>query len=363
MKPAMAGRVGNGTARGDKRTHRLALIGFGVVSQGLVEILLKTEERLSALGTSLQVVAISDPQKGSLYHPAGLDLAEIVRTIDQAGNLAGYPETPGLARGWDSLTTIARSNADTVIEATYTNIATGQPGLDHCRAALAAGKNVVTTNKGPVALAYDELLALAAEKGVRFAFEGTVMSGTPTLRLLATSLAGNQILGIRGILNGTTNYILTRMEDGFGYAEALSEAQRLGYAEADPGNDVEGYDALYKLLILGHVLFNRSIAPASVARRGISQLAPADIARAKEEGKRWKLIAKITRDGEDLSASVVPEMLPLADPLAGVGGATNAMTYDCDLSGAITVVGAGAGRIETGYALLIDCVNVVRGER
>lgn len=345
-----------------KNPHRLAFIGFGVVSQGFVQILQAKEEHLASLGTSFQVVAISDLQKGAIYHPEGLALDQIMQSIERDGTLLSYPESEGLIRGWDSLTTIAKSNADTVIEATYTNIRTGQPGLDHCRAAFTAGKNVVTTNKGPVALAYDELMHLAAEQGVRFAFEGTVMSGTPTLRLPATTLAGNTIRGIQGILNGTTNYILTRMEEGLGYAEALAEAQHLGYAEADPTNDVEGFDALYKLLILGHVLFDQTIDPASITRVGISHLTPDDIQTAKEEGKRWKLVATIEQHDGGLRAAVSPQMLSLTDPLAGVSGATNAMTYDCDLSGPVTVVGAGAGRIETGFALLIDCLNVVRGQ-
>jgi homoserine dehydrogenase len=342
-------------------THKLALIGFGAVGQGLAQILLDKQAMLARQpGFEAKIVAVCTRSKGSLYHPGGLDLAQLLQAV-KSGSLTHYPDTPGLERGWDNLKTIRESNAGTIVEVSHTNLTTGQPAIDHCRAAFESGKNVITANKGPVALAYRELLALAVEKGVRFGIEGTVMSGTPALRLPEITLTGNEISEVRGIFNGTTNYILTKMEEGLSYAAALQQAQELGYAEADPTADVEGHDAAGKVAILATVVMQSPLSKAEVSCRGISQLSSADIQQAKAAGKRWKLIGRIKKEGSGVVASVQPEAIPLTDPLAGVMGATNAITYVCDLLGPVTLVGAGAGGVQTGFALLIDLINIGRG--
>ncbi|MBO8172283.1 MAG: homoserine dehydrogenase [Bacillaceae bacterium] len=342
--------------------HKLALIGFGTVGQGLAEILLEKADPLrEEEGFEAKIVAISDMMKGSLYHPDGLDIRKVLEVTRETGSLEGYPDTPGLIRGWDSFETIEKSNADTIVEITFTDIKTGQPAIDHCRAAFENGKNVVTSNKGPVALAYPELSELARKNGVKWGIEGSVMSGTPALRIPRVSLAGNEIKEIRGILNGTTNYILTKMEEGLTYDEALKKAQELGYAEADPTSDVEGYDALYKVVILANVIMKASLTRDQVERKGITGLTPDDIEQARQEGKRWKLLAEIKKGQDGVRASVSPVKIPLDDPLAGVTDATNAVTYVCDLAGPVTLVGAGAGRTETGFSLLIDLINIERG--
>ena len=243
---------------------QLALIGFGTVGQGLAEILLAKGDELAArYGVQFQVVAVSDLLKGSLYNHAGLDLAALLDVVRRTGKLHDYAlrqPSRALFSGWDSLRTIRDSNADTVVEISWTDVQTGQPAIDHVKAAFESGKHAVLTNKGPVALAYRELAELAAAKGVQFRFEGTVMSGTPTIRLAQSALAGCEITEIKGILNGTTNYILTQMEGGQSYADALAEAQRLGYAEADPTADVEGWDAAGKTVILANVLLGGDLA-------------------------------------------------------------------------------------------------------
>jgi len=344
-------------------SHKLALIGFGTVGQGLAEILLEKEAYLrEKLGFEAEVVAVSDLLKGSIYHADGLNLATLLKVVKETGKVDSYPDMPGLQRGWDSLKTIRESNADTVVEVSYTDINTGQPAIDHCRAAFESGKNAVITNKGPVALAYQELSDLAQANEVRFCFEGTVMSGTPSIRMALTALVGNDIREVRGIFNGTTNYILTQMEQGMDYETALTQAQKLGYAEADPTADVEGYDAMGKVVILANVLMGVPLTKKEVSCHGISQLKLADIEAAKAQGQRWKLIGRVKREGGQVVASVAPEMLPLSDPLANVMGATNAITFDCDLLGAVTLVGAGAGRTETGFSILIDLINIERGQ-
>lgn len=342
--------------------HNIALIGFGTVGQGFAEILRDKGETLRQnFNVEARVVAVSDMLKGAVYHPDGLDLAALLEVVKRTGRLDDYPDSPGLARGWDSFKTIRESSANTVVEVSYTDIKTGQPAIDHCRAAFESGKHVVMSNKGPVALAYKELAALAKANNVRWGFEGTVMSGTPALRMPLAALAGNDIREVRGIFNGTTNYILTKMEEGLDYHAALKQAQELGYAEADPTADVEGYDALGKVVILANVVMNVPLTKEEVTCRGISQLSLADIHQARAAGKRWKLIGRVRQEGGRAVASVGPEMIPLTDPLAGVMGATNAITYECDLAGPVTLVGAGAGRVETGFAILIDLINIMRG--
>jgi homoserine dehydrogenase len=341
--------------------HKLALIGFGTVGQGLVEILgAKADELKAQYGFKAQIVAISDSQKGSIYHPNGLDVKAALRIVQETGSLENYPDSQGLVRGWDSLTTIRDSNADTVVEVAWTDLETGQPAISHVRAAFEAGKHVVTSNKGPAALAYRELQQLADSCGVRWGIEGTVMSGTPALRLARTALAGCRIGEVRGILNGTTNFILTEMEAGASYADALAEAQRLGYAEADPAADVEGHDALGKLLILSAVVMDAPLKRDQVTRQGISHITLDDVKRAQAEGKRWKLIAQLRREGDRVEARVGPQAIPATAPLAGVAGATNAITYVTDLLGEVTLVGPGAGRRETGFALLADLLDIHR---
>lgn len=343
-------------------THRLALIGFGTVGQGLAEILLaKGEELETRYGVRFQVVAVSDLLKGSLSNHAGLDLAALLDVVRRTGKLEDYASLkPSRATfsGWDSLRTIRESNADTVVEISWTDVQTGQPAIDHVKAAFESGKNAVLTNKGPVALAYRELAELAAAHGVQFRFEGTVMSGTPTIRLAQRSLAGCKIVEIKGILNGTTNYILTQMESGQTYADALAEAQRLGYAEADPTADVEGWDAAGKTVILANVLLGGDLRVADVDRTGISGLTLADVEAAKAAGERWKLIARVWQEDKITRASVRPTRLPLSHPLAGASGAVNACTFSTDLLGDVTLVGPGAGRMETGYAVLGDLLDI-----
>jgi homoserine dehydrogenase len=337
---------------------RLALIGFGTVGQGFAEILQAQSEALAVeQGFRASIVAVSDLLKGAVYHPDGLDTAALLAV---APDLSRYPDQPGLVRGLDAVQTITQSNADAVIEVSYTDLKTGEPALTHVRTAFKAGKHVIVTNKGPVALAYRDLAAQAHAKRLYFGYEGTVMSGTPALRLARTALAGCTISEVRGIVNGTTNYILTQMERGATYASALAEAQRLGYAEADPSGDVEGFDAAGKVVILANTVLGGSLRMEDVDRTGITALTPDDIASARAASERWKLIARACRTPAGITASVRPERLPISDPLAGVSGATNAITYETDLLGAVTLVGPGAGRRETGFAILSDLLELAR---
>jgi homoserine dehydrogenase len=246
------------------------------------------------------------------------------------------------------------------VEASYTDLRTGEPATSYIRQALHSGRHVVTTNKGPIALHYPELQRLAEQNSAQIGFEGTVMSGTPAIFLGMKWLKAAEIHRVQGIFNGTTNFILTKMEQGNDYASALAEAQRLGYAEADPSGDVEGYDAAGKIVILANVLMGKSITMQEVNRQGITHLTLADIEQARREGKRWKLIGSLEVSEGTIKASVRPLALPLSNPLAQVMGATNAINYTTRYLGDVTLVGAGAGRLETGYALLADILSIYR---
>ena len=337
----------------------IAFIGFGVVGQGLAEILLEQEEFLKKnYDFHFKVVAISDTVKGSWYKRSGLDLKKMLDLVKENGNLKGYGE--GL-EGWNSIKTIEETNANLILEVAWTDLKTGEPAITHVKTALNNKKHVVMTNKGPIALASKELLDLAKKNDVEMRFEGTVLSGTPALNLGLNNLAGAGITKAKGIVNGTTNYILSEMEKGLSYEDALKQAQELGYAEADPTADVEGFDALGKIVILANTVMGANLSKEDTPCEGITKITAEDIAKAKEEGYRWKLIAgaEIKKDGS-VDAYVRPEKIPLSHPLANIMGPTNALTYTTKYVDDVTIVGPGAGKLPTGFALLSDILDINR---
>ena len=335
---------------------RLLFIGFGTVGQGLAELLLEKESSLSErYGLEFKVVGIADMKLGSLYNPKGIDLAKALELAKTTQSLSEYP---GDKYEKEALDFITEAEADVLFEATFTDIKTGEPATSYIRAALEKGMHVSTTNKGPLALHYQELADLAERKGVKFLYEGTVMSGTPVLNLIRETLAGSEITEIKGILNGTTNYILTRMEEGLSYEDALNKAQELGYAEAVPDADVLGWDALAKVTILAKTVFGAKADPFDYPCEGITGITASAISDAKAQGKRYKLIGKVWREGSDVKASVSPEEIDYSHPLSAVMGATNALTFSTDTLGDVTIVGPGAGKVETGFSLLIDLLKI-----
>jgi homoserine dehydrogenase len=338
---------------------KIALIGFGTVGQGLCEILISKEDYLkSKYGFEANIVAISDVMKGAVYCKDGLDIQQCLDLVESGKNLEEY--TDNCEKGWDSLRTIKETNADIICELAFTDVEIGEPAITHCKAAFENGKHIVTSNKGPAALQYTELQKIAENNDVKFMIEGTVMSGTPVLNLVNGPLAGCEITVIKGILNGTTNYMLSEMEKGMTYDDVLKKAQELGYAEADPTGDVEGFDAMAKVIILSNVVMNAGISADDVDRQGITNITSEMITDAQKENSRWKLIGSIEKSGDSVIASVKPEKLPVTHPLANIMGATNALTFTTDLLGDVTIIGAGAGKIETGYSILTDIIEIHR---
>ncbi|MBQ61175.1 MAG: homoserine dehydrogenase [Gammaproteobacteria bacterium] len=331
------------------------MIGFGNVGQGLAEILSTTAQLLrDKHDADIRIVAICDLYKGSIADPKGFDPLALLDQIRDKGDLEDFPAAN---RGWDAQETIEKSGANVLVELSYTDLATGEPALSHMTQALEAGMNVSTTNKGPAALHFPQLLKLSKKHGGKIGVEGTVMSGTPALAVSMNMLAAAGVTRIQGILNGTTNYILGEMEKGADYADALEEAQVKGYAEADPTGDVDGHDAAAKVVILANLVMDQSMTMGDVSCTGISGVTRDQIQAAQTENQRWKLIGTLENVDGQIQGSVEPVKLDAEHPLYGVGAAINAVTFSTDLLGDITLIGPGAGRIETGYAIIGDILT------
>jgi homoserine dehydrogenase len=237
-----------------------------------------------------------------------------------------------------------------------------QPAYDYLKAALQAGRYAVTANKEVMAKHGPTLLALAAEKGVDIMYEASVGGGIPIVSPLKRDLSANDITSVRAIINGTTNYILTRMSrEGMDFQEALKQAQSLGYAEPDPTNDIEGHDAAYKIAILASLAFHTRVAPDAVYREGISRLTARDLSYAAELGYAVKLLAIGRReDGSTVQVRVHPALVPGEELLAKVDGVMNAVQVEGDLTGRVLFQGAGAGSLPTTSAVMADVLDAAR---
>jgi homoserine dehydrogenase len=336
----------------------IAFIGFGTVGQGLAQILTEKKDFLkSKLGFEYNVVAISDINKGSVAYEKGLDMLKILHLARKTGTILGYEFGQ---KGLSSVETIQESNADIIVEVTWTDLETGNPGLMHIKKSLTAREHVVTTNKGPIALAYHELKQIAEKYDVFLRFEGTVLSGTPTFSLSSEGLAGANIRSVKGILNATTNQILTEMERGRSFEEALKKVQMLGYAESNPTMDIDGWDAAAKVTILANVMMKGNVNVKEVERSGIGEISPDDIMRARRAKGKIRLVAEARRENREVKARVLPQIVPLKNIFAHVNGNLNALTIATDVLGDVTVIGPGAGGREAGYALLNDMLAIER---
>ncbi len=338
----------------------IAFVGFGTVGRGLADLLLEKRAILKKeYDLEWRVVAISDIRAGSVMDDQGIDLKEALRLADSGVSLE---KTLGKIKGLSATETIKDSSANVVVEVTWTNITDGEPGYSHLKSALSLGKHVVTTNKGPIALHYRELMGLARVNSASLKFKGTVLSGTPVFNLFDGALAACAVSSVKGILNGTTNFILSEMEKGRSYADVLKQAQGMGYAEADPTMDVEGWDAAAKLAILANYFFGIDAKPGTVKRKGVTGISPQDIRDAKDRGEKIKLIASASKVDGGVDLEVSPVRLPISNPLANIAGVTNALTFTTDCLGDVTIVGPGAGRRATGYSLLTDLISISRGK-
>ncbi len=326
---------------------RLCIVGFGNVGTGFAKILL--DKGYNVMGRGIRITAIVDPVKGSVINQRGVDLAKALRLVGETGRLEGYGE--GYVDEVDTLEVIKQDLHDVVIELTPTNIETGEPGYSHVKTALETGKHVITTNKGPVALHLYELLSLAGEKDLYLGFEGTVMSGTPLIKTLLYGMDRGLVKKVEGVLNGTTNYILTRMEEGLTYREALEEARLKGYAEADPSMDIDGHDLAAKASILASLIEGRQVTPRMIRRTSL---------RTYLEEAGYRDGTKYVLSVEPGDYRVEPREYPEGHPLRMLRGVENGVIIETEYLGRIFLSGPGAGREETGYAVLTDLIDLIR---
>jgi homoserine dehydrogenase len=331
------GELTHAPSAGAPRPVKVALLGCGTVGTEVARLLTEQADDLAArVGGPVELAGVA------------------VRRLNRHRDIPAHLLTADAA-------SLVASDVDVVVEV----IGGIEPARTLLLDALRAGKSVVTANKALLAEHAAELFAAADTSGADLYFEAAVAGAIPLLRPLRESLAGDRITRVMGIVNGTTNYILSAMDSsGAGYAETLEEASRLGYAEADPTADVEGYDAASKAAILASLAFHTRVTSADVYREGITAVTPADIAAARELGRTIKLLAICERvDGEDsesVAVRVHPAMIPRTHPLAGVGGAFNAVFVEADAAGALMFYGQGAGGAPTASAVLGDLVAVAR---
>ena len=331
---------------------RIVLIGFGTVGQSLARILTNDRDWLvKTYGFEPQVTAIAD-SRGSCRDDNGLNLELALKTKEKYGTVQKYPGR--VERRTPTRQIISETESEVVIETTSSNFETGEPGLANIKQSLSARRHVVTSNKGPLALAMPALLELANHKGMQLRFSATVGAGTPFLSFASKCLPGEKILGIHGILNGTTNYILTRMDEAsLSFPKALAEAQKKGYAEKNPANDLKGLDTAAKIVIIANWVLKHRISINELKITGIENIAPRKINTARKSGTKIKLIGRLT----DTQASVRPEEVPLDDPVC-VPGSLNALSFSTRYVGDVTLIGRGAGGEETASAIIRDLVDI-----
>jgi homoserine dehydrogenase len=349
----------------------LTLVGFGHVGRRFARLL---EERRDVLardhGLTTRIVGIATRRHGTAFDPRGLDVGKALALVESGGRLealhdrrSGPPPRTGVALIARHARLGDRQIPRVIVETTVLDVRRGRPAIDHVRAGLRSGAHVITTNKGPVAIAYRSLRALAESVGRAFLFEGAVMDGIPIFNLVRRTLPAVRIEGFRGVVNSTTNHMLTAMEAGRPFDESLAAMQAAGIAEADPSLDVDGWDAAAKAAALVNVLMDGRMTPARVDRTGIGPETAEAVRAAAARGCRVKLVACASRRGSRIEARVAPEELPATDLLAGLGGQANALVLETDLLGELAIVQLRGSLTETAYALLSDLVEVGRLRR
>ncbi len=328
---------------------RIILCGFGVVGQSLVKLFESRSEDLYAkYGLKPRVVGVFD-SNGSAVEPSGLDLERLVETKKKSGSVKNYSKTKNNMTGLDIIKNI---DADVLIETTASNYKDAEPGMTHITSAMKKGMHVISVNKGPLALAFPSLLELATYNQVMLKFSGTVGGGTPILDYAKDSLRGERITSFAGILNGTTNYILTNMANGLSFESALKDAKEKGYVEADESLDLDGLDAAAKLVILANWIMGMKVTMPDIKCTGIRKVSTEDIKNAAKKKCAIKLIASCNKDLE-----VGPKEISIDDPLC-VNGTLNAIAFTSEHSGTQTIIGKGAGGMETASSILRDLIDI-----
>ena len=340
---------------------RIAIVGFGSVGRAFVRLLVEKRGPLKREGIDARIVYIID-LGGGIYQPSGITDADVME-------ISGIKVQPSLCpHGGSTDVTFSllleRRDVDIVIEMTPTNKDTGEPGMTHIKGSLEHGLHVVTSNKGPILLAYRELSGLARANKVQLGIGCTCGGALPTINAGVIDMAGSNILSMEGVLNGTTNFILNEMDkERLSYEEALVKAQELGIAETNPRLDLEGWDTASKLLILTNVLMDDNRGLEDIAVSGITELTQTDIQRAKRGGKRFRLVGRTIRSNDGLKMSVEPEEVSIGHPFYALEGANKAVRYVSDTLGDLIIMGGASDLRAASASILRDLINIHRGCR
>ncbi len=342
--------------------YKLALIGFGNVARSLAKLLIRKQDLLKEKhGITFSFTGLSTGRHGFAVNPDGLDIQKALELVESGQSISPLSTFPVE----DSLAVINNSSADVMFENSPVNTQTGQPALDHIRTALNLGMHAITANKGPVVHGYRELTALAKSKGKSFRHESTVLGGAPVFSVMSEAFPLAELTSFKGIFNATTNVILSLMENGEKYEDAVKYAQSIGLAETDPTNDVDGWDAAIKVAALVTVLWDTPMTPQQVNPTGIRGITPEMIAKAKAEGKRYKLVCSAEKVGDKVEASVSPQLVDSASPLYGMMNSSTGITFRTDVILDYSIIlsekpDMKGGPLETAYGLFADFVNVVK---
>jgi homoserine dehydrogenase len=336
---------------GNIPSYNLAIVGFGNVGRAFLRLLISKETELRRrYDVRWRLTGVATRRAGWVVDPDGLNPLAVLN-----GHWPTHPHhsPPRNIREW-----LERARADVVFEASSLNAQTGQPAIDHIKAALELGAHAITANKGPVVHAFRDLAALAREKGRQFLYEATVMDGVPIFSMFPLGLPAMEIRGFSGVLNSTTNVVLTEIEKGRSFDEAVRRAQAMGIAESDPSADLDGWDAAVKVVVLTIVLMGVPMRLEHVQRIGIRELSEEKIRSVRAAGMRYKLVCRAERRGDGADCSVRPELLLASDPLANLEGSSSAVRFDTDIFG-LSLVEHNPGIEATGYGLLADFLRAV----
>lgn len=340
--------------------YNLCFIGFGNVARSLVRLLERKRKLLkSKYDVTYSITSIATGSHGFAVNPTGLDAQQALQNAESEKSISPL----STFQVEDSIAVIQKSSANVMFENSPVNTQTGQPALDHIRLALNLGMHAITANKGPVVHGYRELTALAESKGKKFRFESAVLGGAPVFSVMREAFPLAELESFKGILNATTNVILSRMENGETYEQALAYAQKIGLAETDPTNDVDGWDAAIKVAALVTVLWDAPMTPQQVNPTGIRGITSGMIEKAKAEGKRYKLICSAEKRDGRIVAGVSPQLVDSSSSLYGMMNSSTGVTFRTDviLDYSISLSekpGMTGGPEETAYGLFADFVSI-----
>jgi homoserine dehydrogenase len=328
---------------------KIQLVGFGHVGQSLIELIDEKKELLKALGLDLRIVSVSD-SRGTALDERGLSPTEILRYKTRGWK--GFGE---YVEGFGALEAVRKIGCDVTVELTPSTL-NGEPGLSNIKAALAAKKSVVTANKGPLVVAYRELVRIAKKNSVRLFYEATVGAHVPVFCMVESCFKADELQSVRGILNATTNFVIGEMQRGKSFQDAIDEAVRAGWAETNYSDDVDGIDSARKLVIIANALFGENASLKDVKIEGIRHVETL-VKAARRENRKVKLICEIARNKDKLEMTVSPKMIPLDDALATANEGNMAIKYTFKTSKEIFVSAQFLGPKQTAYAVLNDIVR------